>query len=314
MRRGPFVVLTLLASPAWAAPSKVVFDLYKWQHRIGSEIAYVESGRTGTDIRAVFSFTDRNTPVPLAATLELGPTGEPRRFQLWGQTSRPYAADDLVVVTGKGIAITRDGETRTVVKPGAFFVGSSYAPVILLEALLRAWVRQGRPRRLPVFPLGEVTIERRGQDTVSDDRGKTVVLERYALGGVRWGKVTVWLDGQGALAAVKGTDTEFDHFEATRTGFSGALSALVKRAAADGMAGLVEASRGLGTRPGTAVAYTGARLIDGTGRAPIPGPAVVVRDGKIVSVGGPVPAGARTVDLAGKTVVPGLWDMHAHFE
>ncbi len=26
-----------------------------------------------------------------------------------------------------------------------------------------------------------------------------------------------------------------------------------------------------------------------------------------------VPAGAKVVDVAGKAIVPGLWDMHAHF-
>jgi imidazolonepropionase-like amidohydrolase len=133
---------------------------------------------------------------------------------------------------------------------------------------------------------------------------------------VLWGKVSVWLDGEGALAAFKGTDTDFDHFEATRTGYARALSTFVARAAADGMAALAEASRGLEGEARGPVAYVGARLIDGTGRAPVDKATIVVRDGKLVSVGAgiAVPSGARTVDLAGKTILPGLWDMHAHIE
>src|SRR5204862_6580335 len=58
------------------------------------------------------------------------------------------------------------------------------------------------------------------------------------------------------------------------------------------------------------------RLVDGTGRPPIGDAVVVVRDGRIVDAGPStsvaIPAGMTTVDLAGKTIVPGLWDMHTH--
>src|SRR6185312_2285385 len=47
--------------------------------------------------------------------------------------------------------------------------------------------------------------------------------------------------------------------------------------------------------------------------------AVVVYDGaRIVAAGPrastPIPAAAKRIDIAGQTVLPGLWDMHAHFE
>jgi len=58
---------------------------------------------------------------------------------------------------------------------------------------------------------------------------------------------------------------------------------------------------------------TNARILDGTGRV-IERGAVVVRDGKIVSVGATAPAanGGRTIDAGGKTVMPGLIDAHRH--
>src|SRR5689334_8384287 len=101
------VVLVLVVAPSLARAEKVSFDLYKWQHRIGTETAYIDRGKAGAEIRTVFTFTDRATSVPLAATLSLGPKGEPRRFQLWGNTARQFEADDLVVVTGARIAITQ---------------------------------------------------------------------------------------------------------------------------------------------------------------------------------------------------------------
>jgi imidazolonepropionase-like amidohydrolase len=42
---------------------------------------------------------------------------------------------------------------------------------------------------------------------------------------------------------------------------------------------------------------------------------VVLRDGKIASIGvGPSPAGAETIDLGGRYVLPGLFDAHTHLD
>jgi imidazolonepropionase-like amidohydrolase len=64
------------------------------------------------------------------------------------------------------------------------------------------------------------------------------------------------------------------------------------------------------------VALTNVLLIDGTGGEPRPGYTVVIRGGKIAAVGAPgsvrLPAGARTMDLAGHTLIPGIVGMHDH--
>jgi len=66
---------------------------------------------------------------------------------------------------------------------------------------------------------------------------------------------------------------------------------------------------------GTA-ALRAARVIDGTGSAPITDGVVVVTDGRIVAVGAAsrvqIPAGARIVNLGDATLSPGFIDMHAH--
>jgi hypothetical protein len=296
-------------------PAHQQFTLYKFQNPIGTE-ASVDDGR---EIRTVFTFTDRRTPVPLASVLERGKDGAPVRLQIWGNTSRFFTVDDRVVVEGGKLTITQRGQTRSVAAPARFFVGSAYAPVTMTQELLRYWASHGKPASLPVFPIGTIAIERRGEDTVTDRDGKARTLERFAIGGLGWGKETVWLDDKQQLAALTGVDTEFDHFEATGRGFDEALGVFVARAAEDGLEALGETARGLRVDgDGGPVAYVHARLVDGTGAPPIADAVVVVDGGKIAAAGPrdkiTVPTGARIVDAAGATLVPGLWDMHAHFE
>ena len=65
------------------------------------------------------------------------------------------------------------------------------------------------------------------------------------------------------------------------------------------------------------IALTHVRVIDGTGAPPREDHTIVIRDG-VISAMGPfvttlVPADARTIDLTGKSVMPGLVMMHEHF-
>ena len=67
---------------------------------------------------------------------------------------------------------------------------------------------------------------------------------------------------------------------------------------------------------GAAMALTGARVIDGTGRPPLEGATVVISNGRIEAVGTAaavrIPAGATRVDMSGKTIMPGMINAHAH--
>ena len=67
---------------------------------------------------------------------------------------------------------------------------------------------------------------------------------------------------------------------------------------------------------GGTVAFTNARIIDGTGRAPIERGTLVVSSGRVIAVGPAasttIPAGAQRIDATGKTIVPGFVNAHAH--
>lgn len=64
------------------------------------------------------------------------------------------------------------------------------------------------------------------------------------------------------------------------------------------------------------VAVKGGVLFDGSGEPPVEGGVIVVKDGVIEDVGPGkelnIPDGAQIVDASGKTVLPGLMDLHVH--
>lgn len=61
---------------------------------------------------------------------------------------------------------------------------------------------------------------------------------------------------------------------------------------------------------------TAAQMVDVTSGKLVSSPAVLIEDGKVVSVGSlasmTVPEGTKTIDLVGKTIMPGMIDMHVH--
>lgn len=66
------------------------------------------------------------------------------------------------------------------------------------------------------------------------------------------------------------------------------------------------------------VAIDNVRIIDGTGTDPIENGRIVIKGDRIARIGTAasvaVPAGAERVDLSGRTIIPGLIDLHFHIE
>src|SRR5580658_3404249 len=248
-------------------------------------------------LHANFEYTERGSKVPLTATLRMQPDLTPLQFEAHGRNYRPFSVDASF--------------TLSTPPPTPFFAISGYAPFSVQMMLLRYWLAHGKPARVQQFPAAtrdaDIMIERTGQDMIGSAR----LLTRYSIANVVWGRESVWLNDRQEIAAAVSYAGNLP-IEAVRPEYRDWLPQLIRSAVADRI-------KELASLPVTPVAQgsfaiTNARLIDGTGAEPVENATVIVRDGKIVAAGHEnVPQGVRVIDAHGGTLLPGLWEMHAHF-
>jgi imidazolonepropionase-like amidohydrolase len=294
------------------------FTLHKFEQAIGQENYEISRDGESVVVKMDFKFTDRGSPVPLTATFRGAQDLTPQAFEIKGQTARPVSIDEAITVdAGKVQFRTRTKQSDSAAPTGPFFTIRGYAPTTMQMLMVRYWATHGSPAQLATLPSGSVKVESRGRDTVRVGT-KDEKLDRFTIEGLIWGRETLWFDANRKLVAAVTTDAEFDHFEAIRDGYESALGDFVGRAGADGMSALAEVSKGISGSRASTIAIVGGTLIDGTGAAPLADAAVVIRKGRILAVGPRskvrIPKHANIVDAHGKTILPGLWDMHAHFE
>ena len=315
------VVALLMAAAQSTPPDRAVergrLRLHYVQKLIGDERYEIVRDGDGLQLTSDFDFTDRGGRVQLSATLRTAADYTPRAFRAQGKSYRFVNVDSDVTVAGGVATVRADGAETRVTLPPHFYTVDGYAPFAAQMLLLRYWKQHGQPRvigTVPGLPLNEVVVDARGRDTIRV--GSTAVaLDRYVVDGVVWGRETVWLDEHGSLAAAI-TRAGGLSFEAVRDDLEPALVRLVERATADRVGDLEAITKQQPPVKSGAYALAGATIVDGTGRPPVHDGVVIVRDGRIAAVGPrastAIPAGVATVDVAGKTLAPGLWDMHTH--
>lgn len=294
------------------------FELHKFEQPIGEETYTISKDVDGLTVKMDFQFTDRGSPVPLSATFKASQDLTPLSFDIKGRMARPVEIDQTVEIQPHQVRFRdRDKWTESDRPAQPFFTTAGYAPTTMQMLMVRYWATHGSPAQMTTLPHGSVKIEPRGEDTFNLN-GEKRQLSRFTIEGLIWGRETLWFDSNRNLVAAITTDAEFDHFEAIRDGFEPLLGQFVGLAGSDGMAALADISKGISGSRAETLALTGATLIDGTGKAPLTDSTIVIKKGRIIAAGRrdqvKVPSDATVIDEKGKTILPGLWDMHAHFE
>jgi imidazolonepropionase-like amidohydrolase len=292
--------------------------LYYVGHAIGSERYELATTPEGRVLTADFDYRDRGRRTHVTSTLRTTADFSPQRLEISRLTDTSATVETRVDVRGREAAVFARGDSTRVTLPARAFVIAGTTPTTQHYALLRYWLAHGEPATVPVVPGGpvnDVMIQRRGRDTL-DLNGTAVVLDRFAVNGVVWGRESVWLDARGRLAAYTTAGGGGLTLESVRQELAPLYPKLMAIATRDRLADLAALSQRARPTATGSVALVGGTLVDGSGRDAIRDATVVVADGRIVAAGPSasvtVPAAARRIDVRGKTIVPGLWDMHGH--
>ena len=284
---------------------------------IGAEHYALTRSADAVTLTADVDFTDRGGRVQLNSELETAPDLTPTFFRAAGRSYRYVNVDSEIRVNGRAATVRADGSERHIDLPAQFFTVDGYAPFSAQMLMIRYWKAHGKPRVLatvPGMPVNDVYVERRGRETIRT-AGGPLELDRYAIDGVVWGREALWLDDHDRIVAGV-TRAGGLGFEAMREDLEPMLDAFMARSTSDRIDDLRAITAAVPpVRSGT-YALVGATLIDGTGKAPVPDASILIRDGRIVDAGPRasvvVPSGTPIADVSGKTIVPGLWDMHTH--
>ncbi len=289
--------------------------LHKFAKAIGQETYAIETSGDNTTLTSHFLFKDRGSAVPLETVYVSRPAdGSPVSYTAKGKSSRLSPMDDSLFVNGNSISITRSGKAQTRTPSGPWFITDGYSPVAMQEQMMRWWIGHSQPAQFVVYPSGAaVHIEPAGTLTVGN-----VAVHGYTVAGLIWGQESLWVDDARNLVALVSTDAEFDHFEAVREPYESSLGTFIGAAVESNLAALAQLSASARIAPARKLAITGATLEDSTGAPAIQDSVIVIEDGVIKAVGTRsavrIPKDASILDATGKFAIPGLWDMHAHYE
>ncbi|HEX3757087.1 MAG TPA: amidohydrolase family protein [Kofleriaceae bacterium] len=253
-----------------------------------------------------FTFNDRGRGPDIHTELVLDAAGMPRRYRATGHDYLKAPVDERLDDAGGTLRWQSTAEHGQAPSGSGWYVAMSGSGDPAFEqALLRA-----PGHRLKLLPAGEAWIE---DDTTREIEiaGAHRRLHRLAVAGLGFEPYLVWLDEHDdVFASVSSWSSSI------QTGAEAAIPQLLADDQAWGINRAKQLAGKLAHRPpGGKLAFVHARLFDSEHRAVVPDATVVIDGDRIAAVGGaatPVPPGAQVIDAHGRTLLPGLWDMHVH--
>ena len=322
------VGLTLLFAATVTQAQNVLIDsgklrFYETKQIRGEEtyqINQLANGDLIVEAKTELPFVDQENKPLVNATLRTAKDLTPTSFTIKGPILLDQEEATSITIQGKTASIQDRGQNKSIEVPREFFTMSGYVPVTMEMMLIRYWLAHGRPASVTLLPAGEAFVELRGKNTLTISN-KAIELTRYHLSGKNWrggwGRQTLWLDGDNRLVAAVNLATDIEsNYYAFRDGYESSTSFFLKSAVDDAIERLTQVANELSPKSTAPLALAGGTLIDVTGK-PATADAVVVIEGDRIVAAGPrsttrIPEGAKIVDVTGKFLVPGLWDMHAH--
>jgi imidazolonepropionase-like amidohydrolase len=251
--------------------------------------------------RAHFQYNDRGRGPDLISVATFDGQDRLVTLHVTGHAYHGQPVDEKLEAVGDQLVWSSASE-RGKAQVGRYYVPMHdalawYGPAI--RAMLRA-----PTKRIPLLPGGEAWIEDEHVVEVGGLR-----LRQIAIAGFGFEPSLMWIDEDGEYFA-----NVSSWFSVIRTGHEQLIKTLIDKDTAWLAARSAKLAQSLSHRPPPAgLAITHARVFDAERKTIIPDATVVVVGDKITAVGNvAVPAGAQVIDARGRTLLPGLWDMHVH--
>jgi len=259
-------------------------------------------------LQLYFEFNDRGRGPKVTEHVVLDASGIPTQIDNTGNDYDKAPVDEhFTLQNGSATWKNRAEQGQKPTPAKAFYVSLSGTPQetdLMVHALLAAG------GRLPLLPAGEASIEKLGVLKI-ESNGQTRTVVQYAISGLDFTPDPVWLDQDGTLFA-----SVSSWFSFIREGWEPAADAMIK--AQDGITNRRSAhlAETLAHKPSAPLAIVHANLFDTETAANRPNTTVLMIGNRIIAVSddkqASIPPGAEIIDAAGKTLMPGLWDMHVH--
>jgi imidazolonepropionase-like amidohydrolase len=291
-------------APANAASTRYTFILS------GNKAGYESSTRNPDgSLQVHFEFNDRGRGPNVNEKIRIGKDGIPVEIEITGVDYLKAPVDERFSLK-QGIASWKNrseqGHKNTNGK--AFYAsisGATEETGLLAQALLAA-----PGHKLSLLPEGEASIEKRGELKIhTDGQSRTVV--QYAISGLGFSPVPLWLDHDGKFFAFVSTWNSV-----IPEGWEGAAAELLKEQDKFDNDRSGKLAQTLAHKPKGPLVFVHANLFDADSAQVLPNRTVVITGNRITAVGAdgqvPLPQNAEIIDAAGKTLMPGLWDMHVH--
>lgn len=281
--------------------------------------------RDGASVVVRYIYTDRNRGQRIESRYRLSPAGDMTAFEMRainadGTSGEPTMQYEVVGDSakwtmqgpgGRGGNNGGRGPTTTAVKyePGMFFRtgGIPWENALLVRTL------QKQPERMArVLPQGRARLEIVADTTVSLGRNRQR-LRLAMIFGQNTVPTGVWVDESGEFVA-----SDVQWFMAVRPGVESALPVMRRIELAYRNRQAEEFAQRNSKPPQAPIVIRNGDVFDAERGVMMPKTTVVIRGDRIEAVGPAdavaIPAGATVIDATGKSVLPGLWDMHTHFQ
>jgi imidazolonepropionase-like amidohydrolase len=297
------LICALAVDVAASEPTTLRYTISSNGQVAGHEVdGYLSGGR----IESTFEFNDRGRGPKISANYVLDSNGLPLRVDETGNDYLKAPVDEHFEVKD-GVAHWKSTAEKGEAPAGSFYLSNNgaAAETAFLVAVL---VKAHGPVHL--FPAGEARLERL-TDLTLEDHGQKMHVTDYAITGLAFEPQTIWLDDDFHLFAIPGNWFAFlrEGWEKTND----QLYAIDVKMRDERYARL---ARDLAKHPAHAVAIEHVRLFDSEHDVMRDDQTVVVSGDHFAAVGPSssvqVPRDAERIDGSGKTIVPGMFDMHAH--